>query len=81
MKVFILTEEIHGFLGVFSTLQSAVEYAKAWSHETTCGVWGNPETDDEIEVSTGEPADPDDWASSGAYFIVRPCELDPTAPE
>lgn len=81
MKVFILTEEIHGFLGVFSTLQNAVEYAEVWSHETACGIWGNPETDDEIEVRTGEPYDPDNWASSGAYFIVHSRELDPTAPE
>lgn len=81
MKVFILTEENHGLLGVFSTLQNAIEYAKAWSYETACQVWGDPKTDDEIEVHTGEPADPDDWTSSGAYFTLCLRELNPTAPE
>ena len=80
MRIFILNEENHGTLGVFSTLENAVEYAKAWSRETVCNVWGNPETDDEIEISTGT-SDPDDWASTGAFFTARVQELDPTAPD
>ena len=80
MTIFILNEENHGTLGVFSTLENAVEYAKAWSGETECTVWGNPVIDDEIEISTGIN-DPDDWASTGAFFTARVQELDPTAPE
>ena len=69
MKIFVLNEENHGVLGVFSTLEKAVAYAKAWSRETKCTIWGNPETDNEIEIS------------AGAFFIARVQELDPVAPE
>lgn len=83
MTVYELFEENHGTLAIFSTIEKAIAYALAWSHETTYRLFD--EDSDDMWLVVGIPEDFDengpDVDNLDCFFTIHVRELDPTAPE
>lgn len=83
MIVYKLSEDNHGTLAIFSTIEKAIAYALTWAHETTYHLFD--EDSDIMELHVGIPEDYDteepDCDSVNFLFWIHTHELDPTAPE
>lgn len=83
MTVYELSEDNHGTLAIFSTLEKAIAYALAWSHETTYHLFDEDSDDMDLFVGIPEDFDEEDLDIDGSnyLFMIHVHELDPTAPE
>lgn len=83
MTAYELSEDNHGTLAIFSTIEKAIAYALAWSHETTYHLFDEDSDDMDLFVCIPEDFDEEDPDVDGSncLFMIHVRELDPTAPE